>query len=230
MKQACRELFAHASRYVSAKDIADFCPSDPGYSDYVRAFVGILSSGAPPESYDFDITETINLTQWSDASCESDETRFRRFRIFSNACGITLLMDAEGSEFMTPNYLAIGLIEDAHALQDEAVLGLLRDVFAEVHDLVVSDRWFGGETPFLSLGWLIVTLLGHGPPEEIPRLANQVIAEADKHAGQASNEFLWGCTFFNQLHDRWRHFVKLSFPANASNDSVAALRDALLLW
>lgn len=230
MKEACRQLFDHASKHVTMKDLTDFCPSDPGYADYVRAFGHILSSGTPPESYDFDITETINLTQWSDASRESDETRFRRFRIFTNACGITLLMGAEGSEFMTPNYLAIGLIEDAHALQDEAVLGLLPDVFAEVHDLVVSDKWFGGETPFLSLGRLIVTFLGHGPPEEIPGLADQVIAEADKHAGHASNEFLWGCTLFNQLHDRWRHFVKLSFPADASNDSVAALRDALLLW
>lgn len=230
MKQACSELFAHASRHVTARDIADFCPSDPGYADYVRAWGDVLANGMPPDSYDFDITETINLTQYSDAERAADEVRFRRFRTFTNAAGFALLMSTGGAEFMTPNYLAISLIEDAHALQDEPLLRLLPDVFTEAHDRLAADEWFAGETPFLSLGRLILTCLGHGPPEEIPRLADQVIAEADKHAGHGSNEFLWGCVDLNQLQERWRHFVKLSFPADASNDSVAALRDALLLW
>jgi hypothetical protein len=84
------------------------------------------------------------------------------------------------------------------------------------------------DAPFFSLGQLVVTFLGHGIPEDVTKLADQVIAEADEHARHASNEFLWGCTFFNQLHDRWMYFVRLSFPSDASNDSVAALCDALL--
>ena len=229
MKQAYRELFAHASRHVTAKDIADFCPNDPGYANYVRAFVQILTSGTPPDSYDFDIIETINLTQFSDPAREVDPFRFRWFRTFTNAVGIAMLTGSESSDFITPNYLAIRLIEDANTLNDESLLCLLPNVLAEFHDHIASEEWFAAETPFLSLGQLIVICLGHGPPEEIPRLADQLIAEADKHAGQSSNEFLWGCTMFDQFHDRWRHFVKLSFPVDASNDSVAALRDALLL-
>ena len=229
MNQAIRELFAHAARHVTVNDVADFCPSDPGYADYVRTFGQILSNGTPPDFHNFDITETINLTVWSDPAREKDEVRFRRFRSFTNAVGIALLMGADRCECMTPNYLAIRLIEDAHALQDEPLLCLLPSVFTEAHDHIASDDWVAPETPFLSLGRLIVTCLGHGPQGNIPLLADQVIAEADQHAGHASNEFFWGCSHFNQLQDRWRHFVKLSFPADASNDSVAALRDALLL-
>jgi hypothetical protein len=32
----------------------------------------------------------------------------------------------------------------------------------------------------------------------------------------------------DQLHHRWKHFVELSFPGDAANNSIAALRDALL--
>jgi hypothetical protein len=229
MKSACRELFHRASQQVTAKDISDFCPDDPGYAAYVRGFNRILSSGKLPIMSDFDVSETIGLTTWVKAEDEIDPGRFRRFRIFTTAVGMAILGGPEGpSESNPPNYLAIRLIEDAHALHDERLLSLLYRVFAEAHHRIIQSGSMSEEAPFFSLGQLIVTFLGHGIPEDIAKLADQVIAEADEHARHASNEFLWGCTFFNQLHDHWRHFVRLSFPTDASNDSVAALRDALL--
>lgn len=230
MKQAFRELFAHTSRHVSIRDIEEFCPSDPGYANYVRAFSHVLSSRTLPDACEFDITEPVNLCLHSDAAARADEIRFRRFRAFINAVGLALLTGAEGCSCFIPNYLAVRLIDDAHALNDRVLLALLLHVFAEAHDHVALEDWFAEETPFLSLGQLIVVCLSHGPANEVLRLADQVIEEADKHAGEASNEFLWGCTLFNQFRDLWRQLVKISLPADASNDSVAALRDALLLW
>jgi hypothetical protein len=125
MTPAIRELFEYALRHVTAKDISDFCPGDPGYGDYVRAFNAILESSTLPKEADFDITETIGLTIWSKADDWPDPVRFRRFRTLTNAVGIALLVeDANGAEQnLRPNYLAIRSIEDAHALQDDALLG-----------------------------------------------------------------------------------------------------------
>lgn len=229
MKSACRELFHYALQKVTAQDIADFCPNDPGYASYVREFKKILSSGKPPIKSHFDITETIGLTRWVEAADEIDPIRFRRFRIFTTAVGLTTLVGPEGpSDLNPPNYLAIRLIEDAYALHDERLLRLLSPVLAEAHQRIIQSRWMSEDAPFFSLGQLVVTFLGHGIPEDVTKLADQVIAEAGEHARHASNEFLWGCTFFNQLRHRWMYFVRLSFPSDASNNSVAALCDALL--
>ena len=134
MKSASRELFHRASLQVTAKDISDFCPNDPGYADYVREFQRILSSGNLPIRSDFDISETIGLTRWVEAADEIDPIRFRRFRIFTTAVGLAVLVGPEGpSESNPPNYLAIRLIEDAYALHDERLLRLLSPVFAEAH-------------------------------------------------------------------------------------------------
>jgi hypothetical protein len=33
---------------------------------------------------------------------------------------------------------------------------------------------------------------------------------------------VYGCTYYDQLHDRWKHFVELSFPSDAANDPIAS--------
>lgn len=229
MKQPLHELFVYASRHVTVKDIEDFCPNDPGYSNYVREFTQILSTGIPPESANFELTETVSSTLGAYAREDTDEVRFLRFRTFSNSVGMALLAGSEGRDVaLPPNYLAISLIEDAYVLKDERLLYLLCPAFAEVHDHIVQGHWFAEEAPFFLLGQLIVCFLGYEPLIDTSTLADELIEEVDRLSRYGSNDFLWGCVFFNRRQDRWRHFIGLSFPDNASNDSVALLRSALL--
>lgn len=229
MTPACGELFDYASRHVTPKDVSDYCPGDPGYDDYVRAFTAILSSGSTPSASHFDITETIGLTRWVDADGEADPNRFRRFRTFTNSVGIAIAAGPEGpDDCMPPNYFGVSLLDDAYALQDPHLLRLLSPVFAELHQRITETEWSAEESPFLILGQLVLAFLGFAPSADIAHLSEQLISEASKHAGHASPEFLWGCTFFDQLHVRWKHFVELSFPRDAANDSIASLRNALL--
>ena len=229
MTPAVRKLFDYTSRHVTPKDVSDFCPDDPGYPGYVRVFTAILSSGVPPSKSHFHITETIDLTRWSDADGEADPTRFRRFRTFTHSVGVVIVAGAEGpSECIPLNYLAISLLDDAYSLQDTHLMQLLPPVFAELYQRIVETEEVAEEAPFLLLGQLILALLGFAPSADVACLSERIISESSKHAGHASPEFFWGGTFFNQLHHRWKHFVELSFPGDAANNSIAALRDALL--
>jgi len=229
MKSACFELFEYASQHVSPKDISDFCPSDPGYPDYVREFTAILSSRIPPTKSNFDITETIGLTRWADANHQRDAIRFRWFRTFTNSVGIAICSGSEGpNDCMPPNYFGISLLNDALALRDAQLLRLLSPVFSDLHQRLYESAWFSEEAPFFLLGQLVLAFMGFAPGADIARLTEELIAEATHHAGYASPDFLWGCTFFDQLHNRWKHLVELSFPRNADTDWITVLRDALL--
>jgi hypothetical protein len=125
---------------------------------------------------------------------------------------------------MPANYLAISLIDDAHALRDRELLSLLVPVFDEFHEVLSGQG--SEESPFLLLGLLLVKAQLGSPEQEIAGLAGRVISEESKHFGRASNDFLWGCTHFNQLHRRWNWFVfQMLIP---STPSAVLLREALL--
>ena len=229
MTPACRNLFDYASQHVTPATISEYCPSDPGYADYVREFTAILASGFPPPTAHFDISETIGLTRWHDPDLEADPMRFRRFRTFTNSVGVVMTAGPEGpDEEMPANYFAISLLDDAHALQDSHLLQLLPPVFAELHQQVVKTEWFAGEAPFLLLGQLVLAFLGFAPGIDVIRLSEQIVSEACEHPEYATPDFFWDCTVYNQLHHRWKHFVALSFPRVHEDDSIVSLRDALL--
>ena len=169
------------------------------------------------------------MTRWADADRAADSTRFRWFRTFANSVGVAIATGSEGpDDCMPPNYFGISLLDDAYALQDSHLLQLLPLVFAELHQRISDTEWSAEEAPFFLLGQLVLAFLGFAPASDTARLSEQLFSEASKHAGHASPQFLWGCTFFDQLHHRWKHFVELSFPCDASNDLIASLRDALL--
>jgi hypothetical protein len=230
MTPAIRELFEYALRHVTVEDISRFCPSDPGYSDYVRAFNAILESGTLPKEADFDITETVALTIWDKADDWPDPVRLRRFRTLTNAVGIAFLIvdDAWAEQNLRPNYLAIRSIEDAHALQDDALLRLLPGAFADLQQSATEILDMPEEVPFLLLGQLLLAFRGFPPSADIPRLIEELKTEAARHEGNASSAFFWGCTFFDQLQERWQHFVRICFPPESSDEAVNSLRAALL--
>ncbi len=130
---------------------------------------------------------------------------------------------------MPPNYFAISLLDDACGLEDEVLLKLLSPAFGELHQSVADSDWVCPEEgPFFLLGQLILASRGFHPRDDIPRLAEQLIAEATQYEGRASSEFLWGCTFFGQFHHRWIHYAKLALSVETDNPSLASLRNSLL--
>lgn len=230
MSPADWKLFAHALHFVTPKDIANYCPDDPGYPGYVREFTSILKSRRPPTSSNFELTETINLTLWGKAEEERAPERFRRFRIFTNAVAVMLYLSDEGpSETMPANYTAIALLDDAHALGDTELLSLLHPVFGELHRSTNNVLWGEDEKPFLTLGQLLLALMGHVPDADIQVGCDRLIAEESRSTrNNSTGEFLWTCTGFDQLHDRWKALVELAFPKESDNESLLLLRAMLL--
>ena len=229
MTHAYYKLFAHAVSEVTARDVWDYCPNDPGFPGYVREFTGMLKSRKLPQDADFNITETIALTLWGDAPKEKDLVRFRRFRVYTNSVGVALLAGPKGASLTTAaNYFAIRLIEDAYAVQDAHLLQLLDPVLSDLYTRLKDDGWWRDEAPFLLLGQLILALLGYADPGKIPQPAAQLVKTGTVGNDDVSSAFLWSGTSFDQLHPEWKRLVELSFPEDSSIEDVALLRDVLL--
>jgi hypothetical protein len=219
------DLFRYAAGFVSAEDIAAFAPGDPGYKNYVLAFNKILTTGALPRRADFDITETIGLTRWSDADREKNPERFRRFRTFTNSVGVALCVASQRDDDSLPaNYSAISLINDAQALQDRKLLGLLLPTFEEFYKVFYSDN--SPESLFLLLGYLLVMIRLDAPQNAVDEVAIRIMNEEREYEEKASEHFFWGRTFFDQLHKVWkRHARDLLI---AQTPAMTRLRSALL--
>jgi len=229
MPDSCLKLFRFAAGHVNTKDVSDFAPADPGYADYVRHFNTILESHALPDKVIFETTETIALTRWTDASAYPDPIRFRRFRTFTNSVGLALLATGTPRALdINPNYTAVSLLEDAEILGDQDLLSLLSPAFAETYEALNTTNPHDGDTAFLSLAQILLVYMGRRPKEDLPALANRLMAEESACVSRESNDFLWGCTVYDQLHDRWKELVRKYMPPNQSNRDLALLRDALL--
>jgi hypothetical protein len=229
MSLAGWKLFAHALHFVTPKDVANYCPNDPGYPGYVREFTSILKSRRPPTSSNFEISETINLTRWGNSEEERDPDRFRRFRIFTNAVAVMLYVGDEGPGDTIPaNYICISLLEDALALQDAELMGLLYPAFDEMYNSADNAWWGEDEKPFLILGQLLLALMGHAPDASVQTLCDRLIQQEARCTKNDSGEFLWECTSFGQLHDAWKAHVEIAFPKESDNESLLLLRAMLL--
>jgi hypothetical protein len=231
MPTAGDELFQYAIGFVTPADIAAFAPNDPGYPNYVREFCDILITRMPPEKAHFDITETVGLTRWVDANCESDPLRFRRFRIFTNAVALAMaVLDRADDEQFPPNYTMISLIDDALSIKDDVLWRMLRPAFEQAHE--AFRRHKSEETVFATLGLLLVDAkLGVGQAE-MNTLADLLIEEENQcrnlknGAFIADAAFVLGCTFYNSLHSLWIRYVdELLKPATPS---LALVREAIL--
>lgn len=221
MNQGSRDLLDYALRQVTQQDIWDHCPSDPGYPGYVEAFTKILTSGVVPPDFNFDISETICLGYYSDASLVSNPTRFRRFRTLTNSVGIAISASETGPDELVPvNYLTISILDDALALHDVPLLELLPPALAEVHRRVIEAAWCLEEAPFLLLAQIMLICRGYNPDANLPHLVAQL------RATPGFPRFLW--EGFNQFRDRWMNNVGSSFPSKSEDKMVASLRKEIL--
>lgn len=233
MTIAALNFFKYAADNVTLEDVAKFCPNDPGYPDYVREFSAILTSRIIPTEFDFDITETINLTRWGKPEQEFQKQqaiRYRRFRIFTNAVGLAIILGPnEDGWNMGCNYYAISLLDDIAELEDLYANELLLPVLNEMHHKL-SHTGSPEEAVFYLLAQLFLALMGHAPKTNLNELVNQLIAEERRldTDNDDRQEFLWPRTSFDQLHDRWRHFVEKLLPISTSPNPVSRLRDSLL--
>jgi len=224
MPNACNELFDYALGCVTPDDIADFAPSDPGYPAYVSAWRQILATGSLPAEADFDITETVGLTQWVDAKRETDPRRFRRFRVFTNAVALAMgTADDADDDAFPPNYTVISLIDDAAALEDPDLWRLLLPAFEAA--FAAWRRQPSEEAAFALLGVLLVRAQQGEPEAMLESLAERLIEEEARCPHRVASIFLFGCTYYTQLNESWKRHVRELLPA--ASPSLSLIRDAL---
>lgn len=226
---ACRQLFDYARRFVSLEMIEKYCPSDPGYHSYVLEFTGLLETGDFSRSTLFDVSETVVLTWYVNVSKMKMPEQFRRFRVFTNSVGVRVSVGEHGpSDSMPVNYFAASLLDDALLLGDTELLRLLGPVFDELHTRIKETEWVVKEGMFLLLGQMILSFMGHRTTEDVPRLAERIIKEADYYRPEYPAAFFWECSAFDHFRPEWKSLVKRFFPTNSPHESIAILREALL--
>lgn len=228
MSPSCWKLFGYALDFVTPKNVANFCPNDPGYPGYVRVFTAILKTKKLPASTNFEISETIGLTRWANAEEERNPDEFRRFRVFTNAIAVSLHLADEGPDDIPPNYTCACLLDDAYALKDAELIRLLLAVFIDMHRSIEDESWWSNEVAFITLGQLMIALLGHASDADTNALCERLLSEEAACKENTSGKFLWGCTTFGQLNDRWKALVDLAFPKASDNESLLLLRAMLL--
>jgi hypothetical protein len=137
MSNPCLELFEYSLGLVSPDDIAAFCPSDPGYPDYVRTFTEILTTRRVPEKGSFEVSETLELTLYEDADTERNPERFRRFRTFTNAVGLAMSLGTglSANIFLAPIEYLKSLEADSSAMSDIELSRLVNRIraWADAH-------------------------------------------------------------------------------------------------
>jgi hypothetical protein len=149
--------------------------------------------------------------------------------MFTNAVGAAMCSGQKGpDDNLPPNYLAVGLLDDAAALGDERVLNLLAPVFGEMYERVITARWCADDAPWLLLGQLLLNLRGNYPEGDASALAVRIMA-AESHCARRKGKdiFLWGSTAFCQKHDRWQVWVEQEFSKNPPGEAVRQLGDWL---
>lgn len=129
-----------------------------------------------------------------------------------------------GDDVTIPNYLAISLIDDSRALRDADQISRLIPPFDEFRALLCERN--SEESLFLTLGRLLLGLLVDRNIDDASRLADELIAEETRHSYRASGEFMWGCTFFDQLHGKWKYHVEQILVPDT--ESLKLLRQELL--
>jgi len=229
-----RELFDFARRSIRPEDIERYCVSVPGRDKYVMAFTRLWESGPPasPEEVTVELwcslDDTVNAGNWwrekqIGAELETEQTRFRRFRVFANsAC----LVAPEGFRYdlVQLSHVLHGLIRDAIALEDRE---LTRKTQAGLTDLPsVLDTRLGeqqdhDDAAFIPIALLILSTLPDAESVDVAVLVEQLRA-ADARARRAyvhcDDGLLWGITFNDVMNFDWAelidsHLTRIDHPA-----------------
>jgi hypothetical protein len=216
---AARRLLDLARRKVTPEDVRSYVPSDPGYYGYVSAFEAILRDGEAAITRDFDVVETVNLTRWGTA--ERDDLAFRWFRVLT--CAVDILLDDPDA----PHYRLVTLLVDVLALAEardrDAPMELLPAICREIG----ASEWnTAARIVFCRLAELLLASAVPTSAAAIEALCAEVETTGERLHYVSSDRFIWGCTFFDQLHPDWVHLVATRFPVEPP--AAAALRARLL--
>ncbi len=222
-------LFRYVRPQVTAQDIKDYCPSDPGYGDYVAAWTDIWESQVLPRASRFDLSEVISLTGFADAGTRESPDRFRRFRRFTTTVAIALIHQrCCVMSVRAANYLARELLIDFD-LKDRAHLSRLRPVFESTR-AVLKAAPDGEEYPFFTLGSMILAQKASDWSAS-EAAATQLIV--DEWAIRSDFEwwedqrFLLGLTVFDQHHSDWLALA-LDLINPTGHEDTALVLDALI--
>ena len=220
MHTAILDLFHYSLAEISDQHIVDFSPSDPGYHNYVREWRSILTSKSVPKSSNFDLSEVIGLTGWSDPGDWDSPLRFLEYRRFTSSVALVLYSNGIDGESVRPaNYLARDLMVDLDVDSDQYVIHVTRALSA-TRNILISDG-HEEDYPFFTLALLILAQRREDWSES-ERLAIQLIEDENRVRNDdnlnyciENDSFLLGITIYDQVHKDWVVLAKeLSNPTN----------------
>lgn len=226
-KTACEELVAYASRFVSARIIAEFGSGDGRYAELVSDWQEMLANQSLPTRR-FDAWEAFGFPMCTDAERESHPRNFRRFRVMVNAFALLACVSNHPCvDGIRPNYTLIRLIDDAEVLNDAGLWKLLPPAIVEAH--AVWQQQDPEECAFAILALLLLQARQGAATPVLETLAEQLIEEEGRCRSQVNSAFLFGRTYFDQFNDCWRWRVShWTQPALDGADNLMLVRDALL--
>lgn len=225
-------LFELARSRVTETHIRDFSPADPGYKDYVKLWTRIYQTGAIPSTPEFEHTEVINLTGWSNPDDYDEPEQFRRFRRFTTSVAVLLTLKGNHLEdIRVANYLARDLIVDLDQ-NDRQQLAAVKRVLSLLRCYSMQEQ-LDAEYPFFTLA-LMILANRQGDDVETERLAAQLIQDESSvrkndqmNWGIENPRFLFGLTVYDQLNDEWLAMVS-QMTVRRMSEEVQLVLESLL--
>lgn len=204
--EAMNLLFDYCCSRINKELIEKYCPGDPGYKDYVREWSKVLETRTVPSVSNFDISETVSLTDWS----EDLEEGFLRFRCFTNSVAVQM-MCIHGQEKIVfhLNYPLVRLFADSIQLRDKQLMLNLADAVHEASAACRNGQWHLIEyVPWCHFTELLIAALRDEATVE--QLAERVVASdaqlrRDEHQYNVVHPAaVLGLTNFDTLHGLWQ--------------------------
>jgi hypothetical protein len=205
---ALRDLFQCARASVSEADIREHSPGDPGYGDYIHAWTAVLRSEVIPPPGTFAFDEPIALSRVDFPRLGEG---YRRYRVLVWSVALAWI-PGDATDDFAPNEVVAILLDNAFALEDLALVTLLRPALEVVHDAMATRGH--EELAFVSLALAILA----DDIAEGERLAERVLDEeqASRDRGNTHDRaFLWGLTYFDGQRRLWERLVRDHLRARA---------------
>jgi hypothetical protein len=213
---AVSKLFDSLRCRVTAADIRDFSPGDPGYVGYVSCWLRILETGDLPRMPEFNVTEVLGLN--CGVNPKSEPPRFCTYRLFISTVACRLFLAGHDSENIQPaNFTALRLVNDVHELAEIELSALVGAVLREVPEFLKEREWLEDEYPFFHAAEMVWAQ--RAGDFERSRDAAIALMQSDyrvrQHLDFSSDDarFLYGLSVYDCHYKEWRRtFSKLVNP------------------
>ena len=158
------------------------------------------------------------MTCWDVSEHYDDPCRFRMYRLFTLAAACVAFSNGQCTEdVLAANYVALRLLNDAHALGDREINASLGMLLVEMPEILKSQSWLEEEFPFFHVAEMVWAQRRGDfsrSSDAAKKLLNgeQLVREHDEFCAEDAR-FLFGLTIYDQLNEEWLNTLsELTIP------------------